>query len=282
MKNSCGTLSKAAVAMVLIGALAASGGEIVQQARDILARVQPSVVTVSALSKLDTSGSGLPIRIGGLGEAQESSCPGLVLDGAGLTVVSYTALNPMAKMADSIQIRMGDDAGDDSSTVKTKAELSRIRIRLGDGAEVPARLVLKDKELDLAFLVPDPKEGEKKLAFAPVKLSADALAKELDEIVSVSRHGTELGGQPVVDIGRVTSVIAQPRPMYDLSIASSPPGTAIFLPGGELLGLVVAISGKGQGMMSLGSMQMLILPATDVMKLADKAREAAAKKADAE
>jgi hypothetical protein len=265
-----------AAALALAGTLNAPAGDLAEQARGILNEAKSSIITVTALSKLDMSGSGLPVQIGGLGEAQETGCPGLVLDEAGLTVVSYTALNPMEQMSKSIQIRMGDD---DGSSIKMKSELSRIRMRLDDGSEVPARVVLKDKELDLAFLVPDPKEGDKKPAFKPVKLSADVSARELDEIVAVTRHGEQFGSQPVVELGRITSVIAKPRPMYDLSV-HRPMGTAIFLPGGQCLGLVVAMGQEGGGLINIGGMEMLVLPASDIVKAADKAREAAAKKSE--
>ncbi len=273
------TGSNLALAVALaatLGLQTAPAAELTQKARDVLARSQNALITVSALSKLDMSGSGLPIQIGGLGEAQESSCGGLVLDASGLTVVSYAALNPMEMMANAIKVKMGD--GGDENAIKGKTELSRIQMRLADGTEIPARLVLKDKELDLAFLVPEPKEGEKVPALSCVKLAAAVAAKELDDIVVISRHGKDFGCQPIVEVGQITSVIAKPRPMYDLSVGGRP-GAAVFLPDGQVLGIVAAAGGGGQGgMLSIGRMEMLVLPAAEVMKLADQARAAIAKK----
>jgi len=138
-------------------------------------------------------------------------------------------------------------------------------------------VVFKDKELDLAFLMPDLKEGDKAPAFSPVTLAAGVTAKELDDVVMVTRHEKNLGCQPIVDTARVTSVITKPRSMYDLS-GGGRPGTAVFLPDGQLLGVMVAISGEGEGMMAMGKMEALVLPASEVIKLAGQAKAAAAKK----
>jgi hypothetical protein len=262
----------AAAALPVLFSATAPASELAQKARDIMTRSQDSLLTVSALSKMDMGGTGLPIRIAGLGDSQESSCGGLVIDASGLTVVSYSALNPMEKLAGAIQIKMGDDG----EGPKMKSELARIQMRLPDGSEVPARLVLKDKELDLAFLVPDPKEGDKLPPFSPVKL-ATATAKELDDVVVISRHGKELGYQPIVSVGQVTSVIRKPRAMYDLS-ASARPGAPVFLPDGQLLGVTVTFGRGGGGLMSIGGMEAVVLPNSEITKLAVQARKAADKR----
>lgn len=264
--------------VTLFTATATIGAELPQQAREILKNTQGSIINVTALSKLDMSGSGLPISIGGLDQAQESSCAGVVIDASGLTVVSYMALNPMEKMASALKIKIGDD-GDNE--VKSKAELSRVQMRLADGTEVPARVVFKDKELDLAFIMPEAKEGEKALVFSPVKLTGGNSVRELDDVVMVTRHEKSLGCQPIVGLAQVASVISKPRNMYDLS-SGGRPGTAVFLPSGSFLGVLVSVGGgEGKGMMSLGGMEMLVLPAADVAKLAAQAKEAASKKSEA-
>jgi hypothetical protein len=268
--NAPRTLLCAATLVALSGAAGAPAADVAPQAREILSRARNSLITVSALSKLDIGGSGLPIRLGSLGEAQESSCGGLVIDASGLTVVSYSALNPMERLVGALKSRISSDA------LKAKSELSRIQMRLEDGTEVPARVVLKDKELDLAFLVPDAKEGDKLPQFSPLKLSADAAVKELDDVVVISRHARDLGYQPTVTVGQVTSVIAKPRTMYDLSAAPRP-GSPVFLPDGRLLGVTVTFGG-GEGLTSLAAREVLVLPASEITKLADQARKAAEKK----
>lgn len=267
------TLVCTAMLLALLGTARSPAADIAPKAREVLAQAQKSLVTVSAYSKLDLGG--LPIRLSSLAEAQETSCGGLVIDASGLTVVSYSALNPMERLVGAIKTRLSGD----NSSLAAKAELSRVQMRLEDGTEVPARLVLKDKELDLAFLVPDPKEGEKVPQFSPVKLSADAAVKELDDVIVVSRHGKDLGYQPIVTVGQVTSRISKPRTMYDLSVAPRP-GSPAFLPDGQLLGVTVSFT-AGDGIASLSAREALVLPVSEVAKLADQARKAAEKKKEA-
>jgi S1-C subfamily serine protease len=263
-----------AAALAALAGLHATAADLAAQAREILGHDQDSIINVSAMCKLDMSGSGLPFAMSGFGDAQETQCTGTVIDAAGLTVVSYTALNPMDKISGAMKkIKMGDE----DNAVKSKTELNRIQMHLADGTELSARLVFKDKELDLAFLVPDPKEGEKAPAFTPVKLGP-ATAKELDDVVVLSRHAKELGYQPIVTVGQVTSVIKKPRAMYDLSTPGQP-GALVFLPDGQLLGLTVSFSGEEESLsFSEMQMQVLVLPAPEISKLADQAKKAAEKK----
>jgi S1-C subfamily serine protease len=268
--NTPRTRLAVAAAVLFFVATGAPAADVASQAREVLAGARKSLITVSAYSKLDLGG--MPIRLSALAEAQESSCSGLVIDASGLTVVSYSALNPMERLVGALKSRLSE------ASVAAKTELSRVQMRLEDGTEIPARLVLKDKELDLAFLVPDPKEGEKAPQLSPVKLAAGAAAKELDDVVVVSRHGKDLGYQPIVTLGQVTSLIVKPRAMYDLSVAPRP-GSPAFLPDGQLLGVTVSFS-AGDGLASLSAREALVLPTAEIAKLADQARKAAEKKKD--
>ncbi len=254
-----------------LAALPSIAADLVPQAREILKTGQASIINVTAMCKLDMGGSGMGMRLGGLGEAQETECAGAVIDSSGLTVVSYSALNPMERVSAMFKKRMGND----ENSMKSKTELNRIQMHTADGGEVSARVVLKDKELDLAFLMPDPKEGEKAPQFTPVKLG-DASAQEIDDVVLLSRHTKELGYQPVVTMGKVTSVIKKPRAMYDLS-AYVAPGALVYLPDGQLLGLTVSFGGDEDSLMSMRT-EVLVLPAPQISKLADQAKKAAEKK----
>lgn len=269
-----------AVVLTVLGGLQAMGAEeSVQKAREILKNHQGAMVAVSALCKMDMSETGLPIQIGGLGEAQETGCVGVVVDESGLTVVSYAALNPMEKLGGMMSIHMGED--DNGPEIKPKHTLSCVQIHTADGKDIPARVVFKDKELDLAFIMPDLKEGEKAPAFAPIKLAAGAAAKELDDVVVLTRHGKNLGYQPIVTMARVSSVITKPRPMYDLT-TSIRPGALVFVPDGQLLGVVLMMGGEEKGgLMGMmgGGDEVLVLPTSEIVKLCAQAKDAAAKKA---
>jgi hypothetical protein len=265
------TLFRAA-ALTAFVALQAAAADLGLQARQILNQSQACIINITAMCKLDMGGSGMAMRFGGLGEAQETQCAGTVIDASGLTVVSYTALNPMERISAALKRRTGDE----DTSLKSKTEVNRIQMHLADGSEVSARLVFKDKELDLAFLVPSPKESEKLPQFTPAKIGAATTAKEVDDVVILSRHTKELGYQPIVTVTKVTSVITKPRAMYDLA-AFVQPGALVYLPDGQLLGLTVSFGGDEEGFMAMRT-EILVLPSSEIAKLADQAKKAADKK----
>ena len=64
----------------------------------------------------------------------------MVIDPSGMAVASMTNLIPHGKT------RMG------TRTVEVECRVEEVKYRLSDGSELPARVVLKDEDLDLAFL----------------------------------------------------------------------------------------------------------------------------------
>ena len=88
-----------AAAVAACAGLSAIAADVIPQAREILNHSQNSIINISAMSKLDMGGPGMGMNFGGLGEAQETQCAGTVIDGSGLTVVSYSALNPFEKIS---------------------------------------------------------------------------------------------------------------------------------------------------------------------------------------
>ena len=77
---------------------------------------------------------------------------GTVIDPSGLTVLSLGALNPGAMMN-----KMMGGGGSGQERMEFGSEPSDVKLRLPDGKELPARIVLRDEDLDLAFLRPTTK-----------------------------------------------------------------------------------------------------------------------------
>src|SRR5439155_22836762 len=119
----------------------------VESARQVFEKHQNSVVWVSAVMKMRAGGA-----LGGMFGRQEQKVDavGTVIHESGLTVLSYTQLDPTA-MLNAAMASAGAGAGVGDEKIEFKSELSGVKIRLADGAEIPARPVLKDENLDLAF-----------------------------------------------------------------------------------------------------------------------------------
>jgi S1-C subfamily serine protease len=260
-------------------AAASSAAEVREAARAAFNRAKDSVITVTAVVKMDmrTTGSG---RRGSDGQDIETT--GTVIGADGLVVLSSTALNPIAATLENLEA----SGNAEQMSVRPKVDLTQVKYRMADGTEVPARLVYKDKDLDLAFLVPDLKEGEKAPAFTPLDLKASPDAKELDDVVLVTRLAKRLSYASAVSIAQIVAVVTKPRTVYDFAVGGTPTtGGPVFTASGELLGFTMIHRDTGGSQAALrasllGGGEIIILPAAEVSGLVDFARKAAAKKDD--
>lgn len=159
-------------------------------ARTALARYAPALATVR-----------LTVKPRMVFEGREASGPdstlevqGTVLTADGLTVVSDFSTNP-----GSLFQRAGGP--------QIEAETSEVKLLLQDGRELPARFVLRDPDLDLAFVAPVAAPAG--LPF--VKLEAGALPGPLDDLVLLGQLGPALGREVAVTTCRVRAVVKRPR-----------------------------------------------------------------------
>ena len=113
-------------------------------ARDVVKKRGDAVIMVLATIKLR-------INIGGREQStdQATQANATILDSTGLTVLSLSSLQPDDMMSRSLSQRVA--AG---TKVDVTSEPSDIRMHLADGREIAAKLVLRDEDLDLAFIRP--------------------------------------------------------------------------------------------------------------------------------
>jgi len=248
---------------IAAGSAPAGQGAEIERARQILKQHQDAVIWVSAVLKMS--------GFGGRTQEQKAEAVGTVIDPSGLTVVSLSMLDPM-----SLVMGLASSMGE-GLDLNLKTQFSDVKMRLPDGTEIPATLVLKDPDLDLAFLLPEKKEGTALPKFTSIKLDGKPKAQVLDRIVMLSRHGKTLDRQPSVNLTRVSAVIRKPRTFY--VVGASPMlggglGTPAFTVGGEVLGISLMRKGPRTGGMSSlfsGGMSAVILPAEDVREAAQQA-----------
>ena len=133
---------------------------------------------------------------------------------------------------------------------------------------MPAKLLLKDIDLDLAFVLPIPDtEVKNGTTFAPVPKSSpkkDFSLQVLDEVVSVSKLGRNLYRQSTLRRGWVNAVIKKPRPYYVIENIGL--GTPIFSTLGDWLGVVVYKMDNGR------PSSIVTLPSRDIMEIAEQVR----------
>lgn len=214
------------------------------------------------------------------GQRQNSSeskteTTGIVIDPAGLTVVSLTTADPSSTM-DAL---MGVAGGPGGQDVAFRASIKDAKLLLSDGSEVAASVVLRDKDLDLAFLRPD-EEPEKPFPF--IELDTSVETGVFEQVLILSRLGRVASRQPAVSLDRVMASVKKPRPFYVLDrqvSAVSKLGSPVFTLTGQPLGLLVLRtiqSGSSFGVSQMfGSMDdmgvlPIVIPSADILEAAEQ------------
>ena len=258
-------------ATATVWASLALADEAASQAGKIVQDYSKSVVAVEAVLTISAEGP-LADRLGG-NQEQKLQIAGTVVDPCGLTVVSYISLNPTSALK-NVKVR---GSGGQEISVSLKGDLSEVKICLPDGTEIPARVVLKDEDLDLAFIMPkDNLDKQAAGQIQAVDLAKPATkAQRLDQVVRISRLGKDMNRELAVELDRISAIITKPRMLYILGGAQ--PGTPVFTMDGGLLGIIVfhkktGGEGLGRGGQNVGGMPV-ILPTADVKKIADQALE---------
>jgi len=239
-------------------------------ARDVVKKWQDAVVNVRVVLKMRMSMGGREMRA----SDDPVDTVGTVIDPSGLTVLSLGSLNPGAMMSKL----MGGGGGGGQPPVEITSEPTDVKIRLSNGRELPARIVLRDEDLDLAFLRPTTKPETPLVA---LDLTDAAKPSLLDQVLVLSRLGRVGGWTAGAALHDVGAIIEKPRTFYVLAGAVSGMGTPAFLTNGRVVGLLTlrqiepgraslaSMMGGSESMGMLG----VILPAADVLEIAKQAPE---------
>jgi hypothetical protein len=191
---------------------AAEDSALKKAARGVLAKYHDAVISVKFVVKTAHA----------QGDQAQLEVAGTVLTPAGLTVVSDFTSNPSGFFFESDE---------------DKSETSDVKLILKGGQEIPAKFVLRDRELDLAFVMPK----EAKTKFTSVPLEKGPTPAVLDDLIYLFRFGKTLNREPALTLGRVESVIKKPRTLIvpDLIDGVQGLGSPVFDGSGRPLGIVV-------------------------------------------
>ena len=273
MKRTTGLIAVALMAALALPALAEE--KRIETARTLLKDKHESVVWVTAVAKMQVSGMG--VSLGGGGENKVEAL-GTVVDKSGLVVVCYSQIDMAKMLGGAIKANVGGE----SKEIELKTDLSDVKIRLADGTELPASIVMKDEELNIAFIMPDTTDDAvKKAKFVPLDLGDAAEPKVLDDTIVLGRLSKMLDYQPSVSLGRVSAVVKKPRTCYE---APGAPGCPVFSVDGKLIGISMLMkAAEGGGMMALHNMSSVVLPAKEIAEASEQAKKKASepKKAEA-
>lgn len=221
--------------------------------RNLLIENANCVTWVSVTVKLEISAGGRSLPP----QEQKLEALGTIIADDGLTVLSLNKVDPTANILSRIR----------SPGASVNVNYSEVMLLMQDGTEVPAKLLLKDVDLDLAYVLPikERKDEYRDVVFSKVPSSDEEnIPTVLDEVVSIGKLRQALYRQSMLRKGWVNAVIEKPRKYF--VIENTSPGTPVFDRNGKWLGVVVykMVSGRPS--------EIVTLPASDVLEIAEQVR----------
>ncbi len=237
-----------------------------EMARKLQSDLSESIVTVKVVVDVE-------VVVGGSAnqsQEQRIEAPGTVIQKNGMTVVSNSSID----IADQVEQQLRRQARGRGVDVKTT--LKAVHLLMPDGTEIPSKVVLKDEDLDLAFVLPVAEEVKAEgVEFTPVTFPEETPETQLlDPIILLNRLGQDLDRELSVYITKVEALIKKPRKFIVTHNSST--GTPAFLGNGEPLGLYVRRIVNGSAASSV------VLPAKEVARLAKEASTAEPVEAEAD
>lgn len=253
---------------LLTGAMPAQAQDQRDAMRAVAKKWQDAIVNVRVSLKVRMSMGGREVQ--SMDDTVEAVAT--VIDPSGLTVMSLSSLDPGAMMS-----RIMGAAAQGAEKMSIVSEPTDVRIRLSDGKELPATIVLRDQDLDLAFIRPTTKPATPLVA---INLADAASPSTLEDLVVLGRLGRVGGWAPSASVYGVVSIMERPRTFFVLN-GQAGTGMPAFRASGKVAGLLT-IRQIDPGRMSMFGMMggtegagviAVVLPAADVLEIAAQATE---------
>src|SRR5664280_742127 len=190
---------------------------------------------------------------------QKIDINGTMIASVGLTVTSLSEIDPRA-VFESNRSQMNTGG---MPVEIGKTEFKKVRLRLADGTEIPAKIVGQDADHDLVFLVPEGAgPGKGTFSFVDLIHTPDS-ASVLGNYYLVSRTGEMMQRVPLVRATTLTGIIERPRRLLLISTDSyaDAVGCPVFDPQGSVVGICVRYVDKG---VPKGT---VVIPAADIAAL---------------
>ncbi len=223
MKLEVSALAVLCVAVAALSAVPAVADDMAQAGRQIVAKSQDAVVTAQLVVKTNVSYNGEEMPP----QEEKVEANAVIIDPNGLAVTALSEISPEETMSDFL----GEEAG----KYKISTDITDVKLLLGNGQEIAATVVLRDKELDLAFLRPVAKP-EKPLA--SVDLSKPGKPQLLDQVLSLSRQGAVANRAIAASFDRIETIVEKPR-LFCIADQGLDMGGSVFTLDGNFAGLVV-------------------------------------------
>lgn len=251
----------------------AANGELKAAAQKLSEAHKDSIVWLSVIAKTSMTTDGdapaqIKAALQGQDKETKSEATGTVVDASGLIVTSLAAIDKGSVVdGKTVNTPMGP------IKLRSTTEIKEVKIIMPDGTEIPGDLVMKDADLGLGFVKvrSDSKEAQG-VTFHSIDLNDSAPGAMLDDCIGLGRLDENLNREPSIITSEISGITTKPRTFY--RVMTDATGCPIFLSTGKLLGISVMRQPRGD--IDGGAMQMspVVLPAADVAKVAEQAKNA--------
>jgi S1-C subfamily serine protease len=254
-----------ACALGMVVCASARAGELEEKSRAILEKSEKSVVVLQLVIKQTLSAP----NAGSQESEATTEATGTIIAASGLTVLSLSSID-VGSLYENMMSSM-----DEGARVKFESNVTDVKILTNDGTEIPAKVVLRDKDLDLAFIMPVEKPAQ---PLPAVDFAQAGSPQVFDPLVALNRLGKVAGRICAGSIERVQGIMRKPRTLY---IPGNDPtfsglGSPVFGLDGKVVGIITMRSIKSEGKGGpMGGMDQstiaTIIPAADILDAAKQA-----------
>ncbi len=195
-------------------------------AKLIAAKYGDAVVTVKISVKMRISGDGESSN-----QEQKNEIIGTVISPDGIILVPFSATDP----TDIVSRSLSDS---DEANFKMNVELIELKVRTPEGLEIPGKVILRDQDMDLAFIKLN-KKPEKPMKYVDINLNS--AVSLLDDVVVMGRTGPAIYRSLCVNNEQVEVMVKKPQPFYILTHSgnASALGSPVFDKAGKFVGIMV-------------------------------------------
>jgi hypothetical protein len=248
--------------------------EEVDTARELIRKWGDAVITVKVVVTMRLTAEGRELTK----MESEIEAVATVIDSTGLTVLSHSNIDPARIFGEVMkQVKPGSE---EMPKFNIETEIGNAKMLLPNGNEVPAGIVMKDKDLDLVFVRPVEKLRESVNA---IDLTRNTKPDVFDKMIVLSRLDRVAGRILSTSLYRIEAVVKKPRTLYviDQNALTGRLGAPVFSSNGKVVGIFLLRvteardKGRGIGDMFRGMSQIgllpVILPAEEIAGVARQA-----------
>lgn len=246
-------------------------------AREVISRWQDSVITLKVVINLRMIVEGQETNK----MVNEAETTATVINPSGLAVLSYSDIDPNRIYNEIFKQAISHKEGTPKFNMET--EITDVKMLMSDGNEVPAEIIMKDRDLDLVFVRPAEKLRN---PLPAIDLTQNSKPNIADNIIILTRLGKIAGRIPSISVYRIEGIIKKPRTLYviDANASSGKLGAPVFSLDGKVVGIfllkVTDPGTKGLGLSSMfsGASRLgilpVILPSEDILEVSKQALDA--------